>query len=58
MIAAGLIALLAIMAVIAGTVSPPPSDVIVVHHGQVTCGPVGDSAKDTGVTQVIPVNTC
>ena len=52
MIAAGLIALLAILAVIAGTVSPPPSDVIMVHNGQVTCGPVSDSAKDTGVTQV------
>jgi hypothetical protein len=57
-VAAGLIALLAILAVIAGTVSPPPSDVIVVHHGQVTCGPVSDSAIDTGVTQVTPVSSC
>ena len=57
-IAAGLIALLAILAVIAGTVSPPPSEVIVVHHGRLTCGPVGDSSKDTGITQVIPVNSC
>jgi fatty acid desaturase len=57
-IAAGLIALLAILAVIAGTVSPPPSDVIVIHNGHVTCGPVSDSAKDTRVTQVIPVTSC
>ncbi len=57
-IAAALIALLAILAVIAGTVSPVPSVVIVVHHGRLTCGPVSDSAKDTGVTQVVPVTSC
>jgi len=56
--AAALIALLAILAVIAGTVSPVPSVVIVVHHGRLTCGPVSDSAKDTGVTQVVPVTSC
>ena len=57
-IVAGLIALLAIVAVIAGTVSPPPSEVIVVHHGLLTCGPVSDSTTYKGVTQVIPVTNC
>jgi hypothetical protein len=57
-IAAALIALLAVLAVIAGTVSPVPSVVIVVHNGRLTCGPVSDSAKDTGVSQVVPVPSC
>lgn len=57
-IAAGLIALLAIVAVIAGTVSPVPTEVIVVHHGQLTCGPVSQSRRFTGVTQVITVSSC
>jgi hypothetical protein len=57
-IAAGLIALLAILAVIAGTVSPAPAQVIVIHHGRVGCGPVSRSMTYTGVTQVIPVTHC
>jgi hypothetical protein len=56
--AAAFIAMLAIAAVVAGTVSPAPSDVIVIHNGRLTCGPFGDSAKDTDVTQVIPVTSC
>lgn len=56
--AAALIALLTIVAIIAGTVSPAPSVVIVVHHGQLTCGPVSDTTKYTGVTQVISVSNC
>jgi hypothetical protein len=35
-----------------------PADVIVVHHGQVTCEPVSEIHKFTGVTQVIAVNSC
>ena len=58
MVAAGLIAVLAIAAIIAGTVSPAPSDVIVVYHGRFTCVPAGDNAKYTSVTQVVPVNSC
>jgi hypothetical protein len=58
MVAAGLIAVLAIVALIAGTVSPAPSEVIVVYHGRFTCVPVDDNAKYTGVTQVVPVNSC
>jgi hypothetical protein len=57
-LAAALIAVLAIVAVIAGTVSPAPSDVIVIHHGHVSCGPASRYAKDTGVTQIVPVNNC
>jgi hypothetical protein len=57
-IAAGLIAVLAIVAVIAGTVSPVPTVVIVVHHGRLTCAPVGESQRFTGVTQVITVSSC
>jgi len=30
----------------------------VIHNGRLTCGPFGDSAKDTDVTQVIPVTSC
>jgi hypothetical protein len=57
-IAAGLIALLAIMAIIAGTVSPAATDVVVVHHGRVSCGPVNQSGTLTGVTQVMTVSNC
>ncbi len=57
-IAAGLIALLAILAVIAGTVSPAPADVVVVHHGLITCRPVGESLGLTGVSQVVTVSNC
>ncbi len=57
-IAAALIAVLAIMAVIAGTVSPAPAEVIVIHHGLTSCVPASNHLKYTGVTQVIPVNSC
>jgi hypothetical protein len=57
-VAASLIAVLAIVATIAGTVSPAPSEVIVVYHGRFSCVPAADSAKYTGVTQVVPVNSC
>ena len=56
--AAFFIAALAIVAVIAGTVAPAPSDVVVVYHGRFRCVPVGDYAKYTGVTQVISVSSC
>jgi hypothetical protein len=57
-IAAGLIAVLAIVAVVAGTVAPVPTDVMVVHHGHVTCGPTSQFHEFTGVTEVIAVNSC
>jgi hypothetical protein len=56
--AAVFIAVLAIVAIVAGTVAPAPSDVVVVYHGQFRCVPVGDYAKYTGVTQVISVSSC
>lgn len=56
--AAVFIAVLAIVAVVAGTVAPAPSDVIVVHNGQLTCGPVVTSTKYTDVTNVVPVTSC
>lgn len=56
--AAVFIAVLAIVAVLAGTVAPAPSDVIVVHNGQLTCGPFSESSKATDVTQVVPVTSC
>jgi hypothetical protein len=55
---AGLIAVLAIVAVIAGTISPAPSEVIVVYHGRCTCIPVSEHTMYTGVTQVVPVSSC
>jgi len=57
-IAAGLIAVLAITAVIAGTVAPVPTDVMVVHDGHVTCGPTSQSHEFSGVTEVIAVSSC
>jgi membrane protein YqaA with SNARE-associated domain len=56
--AAVFIAVLAIVAVVAGTVAPAPSDVIVVQHGRLICGPVGDTTKYTDVTHVVPVTSC
>ena len=58
MAAAIMIAVLAIAAIIAGTIAPAPSEVIVVYHGRFTCVPVADNAKYTNVTQVVPVNSC
>ena len=55
---AALIAVLAVLAVIAGTVSPAPAEVIVIHHGRISCGRAGDNGKYAGVTQVIPVSSC
>lgn len=57
-VTAGLIAVLAIVAVITGTISPAPSEVIVVYHGRFTCIPASEHTKYTGVTQVVPVNSC
>jgi hypothetical protein len=57
-VAAALIALLAVVAVIAGTVSPAPVYVIVVHQGQLTCGAVDTNTHYKGVTQVVTVNKC
>jgi hypothetical protein len=56
--AAAFIALLAIGAVVAGTLSPVPSEVIVVYHGQLSCVPASNNLKYTDVTQVVPVNSC
>ena len=57
-IAAFFIAVLAIVAVTAGTVAPVPSDVVVVYHGKFACVPVSDSAQYTDVTQVVSVSGC
>jgi hypothetical protein len=42
----------------AGIVSQTSPDVIVVHHGQVTCGPIRNMEKYVQVTQVISVAQC
>jgi hypothetical protein len=57
-VTAGLIALLVIVAVIAGTVAPTPTDVIVVHQGRISCGTVTAGTGEKGVTQVVPVTSC
>jgi hypothetical protein len=57
-VSAGLIALLVIVAVIAGTVSPTPTDVVVVHGGRMSCGSVAAGTGEHGVTQVVPVTSC
>jgi hypothetical protein len=53
-----LIAMLAILAVIAGTISPVPTEVIVIHGGRATCIAAADSGKLANVSQVIPVSGC
>lgn len=55
-VAAAFIAVLAIVAVIAGTYFPAPSEVVIVHHGMTSC--VSASKKYSGVTWVVPVNSC
>ena len=57
-IAAFFIAVLAIVAVTAGTVAHVPSKVVVVYQGRFTCVSVSDSAKYRGVTQVVSVSSC
>jgi hypothetical protein len=42
----------------AGTVSQASPQVIVVHKGHMSCGPVRIAEKYTGITQVIPVTQC
>ncbi len=53
-----LIAMLAVLAVIAGTISPAPAEVIVIHGGRATCVSAADSEKLARVSQVIPVSSC
>lgn len=53
-----LIAMLAVLAVIAGTISPAPTEVIVIHGGRATCISAADSEKLANVSQVIPVSGC
>jgi hypothetical protein len=53
-----LIAVLAVLAVIAGTVAPAPVDVLVIHDGRTACVPAHSSTKFTHVSQVIPVSGC
>jgi hypothetical protein len=46
--------MLAVLAVIAGTISPAPTEVIVIHGGRATCISAADSEKLANVSQVIP----
>jgi hypothetical protein len=57
-VTAGMIAVLVVVAVIAGTVSPTPTNVIVVHQGRISCGTVTAGTDQKGVTQVVPVTSC
>jgi hypothetical protein len=57
-ITAVLIGAVAVVAVFAGTFAPAPPDVIVVHNGRVSCGPVSTVQRYAGVTQVTSVNNC
>lgn len=56
--AAVFIAMLAVLAVIAGTVAPASTDVIVIHGGRSTCVSSASSSKFVRVSQVIPVSSC
>ena len=53
-----LIAILAVFAVIAGTIAPAPAEVIVIHGGRATCVAAADTGKLADVSQVIPVSSC
>jgi hypothetical protein len=53
-----LIAMLAVLAVVAGTIAPAPSEVIVIHDGRSPCVSAADSGKLAHVSRVVPVNSC
>jgi hypothetical protein len=57
-VTAGLIAALAVLAIIAGTIAPAPADVIVIHSGRSACVPAAAIGDFTHVSQVIPVSSC
>jgi hypothetical protein len=57
-VTAALIAALAVLAIISGTIAPAPADVIVIHSGRSACVPAGATGAFTHVSQVIPVSSC
>jgi hypothetical protein len=57
-ITAILIAVLAVLTIIAGTLAPAPADVLVIHNGRIACVPAPASTKFTHVSQVITVSGC
>jgi len=57
-ITAGIVAALAVVLLFAGAVAPAPTDVIVVHGGHLTCGPLSTAEKFADVTRVVPVSQC
>jgi hypothetical protein len=57
-ITAILIAALAVLAIIAGTVAPAPEYVLVIHDGRAGCVPAAATAKFAHVSQVITVSGC
>ena len=57
-IAAGLVGLAAVAAMVVGTLAPPPTYVLVVYRGMVTCSTTENTNYPPGVTQVTPVDSC
>jgi hypothetical protein len=57
-VTAVLIAVLAVLAIIGGTVAPAPDYVLVIHNGRTACVPAAATAKFTHVSQVITVSGC
>ncbi len=53
-----LIGMQVVLVVIAGTVAPVPTEVIVIHGGRATCVSTADTKKLAHVSQVIPVSSC
>ena len=57
-VTAFLIGMLVVLVVIAGTVAPVPTEVIVIHGGRATCVSTADTGELAHVSQVIPVSSC
>lgn len=57
-VTAVLIAVLAVLAIIGGTVAPAPDYVLVIHNGRTACVPAAASTRYTQVSQVITVSSC
>jgi hypothetical protein len=57
-ITAAIVGALAVVLLLASVVAPAPTDVIVVHDGHLTCGPISNAQEYANVTRVIPVSQC
>jgi hypothetical protein len=55
---AAVIAALAVVILLEGAIAPAPADIMVIHGGRLTCGPVSATLQYSDVTRVVPVTGC